>query len=59
MGQSRRITANTATTFTVDRNWDTTPNTTSVYKIAYRWSDVVAAVPTYASHDTNNTTRTF
>lgn len=35
-GQSRRIVAHTATTFTVPRNWDTNPDSTSVYEI---WPD--------------------
>jgi len=36
IGQSRRIVAHTATTFTVSRNWDVTPTTGSTYEI---WPD--------------------
>lgn len=36
IGQSRRIVANTATTFTIPRNWDVTPDVTSTYEI---WPD--------------------
>lgn len=36
IGQSRRIIAHTATSFTVARNWDITPNSTSTYEI---WPD--------------------
>jgi hypothetical protein len=35
-GQSRRIVTNTATTFTVPRNWDVQPNATSTYEV---WPD--------------------
>lgn len=35
-GQSRRIVAHTATTFTIPRNWDVTPDSTSTYEI---WPD--------------------
>lgn len=36
IGQVRRIVNNTATTFTVQKNWDTVPDTTSIYEV---WSD--------------------
>ena len=36
MGQNRRIVGNTATVFTVEKNWDTNPDATSTYEI---WSD--------------------
>lgn len=35
-GQSRRIVAHNATTFTIPRNWDVTPDSTSTYEI---WPD--------------------
>jgi hypothetical protein len=33
VGQSRRIVAHTANTFTINKNWDTTPDSTSKFKI--------------------------
>lgn len=33
MGQTRRIVAHTATTFTVEKNWATTPDATSTYEV--------------------------
>lgn len=35
-GQNRRIVAHTATTFTIPRNWEVTPDSTSVYEV---WPD--------------------
>ncbi len=36
IGQSRRIVCNTATVFTVEKNWDVNPGVTSTYKV---WGD--------------------
>lgn len=36
IGQSRRIVHNSATTFTIPKNWDTNPDSTSVYEV---WPD--------------------
>lgn len=36
VGQTRRITAHSNNTFTIAKNWDTTPNSTSTYEI---WPD--------------------
>lgn len=36
VGQNRRIVAHTANTFTIARNWDTTPDSTSTYEV---WPD--------------------
>jgi hypothetical protein len=36
IGQSRRVVHNTATTFTIPKNWDVTPDATTVYEL---WPD--------------------
>ena len=42
-GQSRLITANTATGITIDSSWESTPDSTSSYVISYVLADIVTA----------------
>lgn len=43
IGQTRRIVANTATAFYVERDWDTTPDATSTYEIHNDFRKVILA----------------
>ena len=43
IGQSRLITANTATGVTIDSSWEITPDATSSYVISYVLADIVTA----------------
>ena len=43
-GQSRFIRTATTTVLTVEPNWDTAPDATSVFSIGYTWADIDAAL---------------
>jgi len=55
-GQVRRVVSNTADTLTVDRNWDTTPDATSRYRISagFNWDTLLYAPVVQKLSDATN-----
>lgn len=56
-GQSRIIASNTGTRVVTDQNWATTPDATSTYVISVTPTEIIAAVPSYASWDTSSASK--